>query len=551
MTIRNPRSIFWVSAFLLLVSCAVASAAVAIFDPVAQAKIWADRIAGLVKENKHAQVEAETQRFIVWLKQFEAKYPRLESFISTAYGQRSTAEAKQGKYLEAANTVRESHAWKPNPANVDLAMKYTMNHMAQSEYYAKTMEFHNKRIELKRQILALVREKDALVQALLKAKDITKDQLEKLQTQLKALSEKVAALRKEQKDLHEAFLKDTEKFRKDEIVFTAAQSLQIRVKAEAAEKLRDTIAKVEERVAKGLLTITEKYKWSWDGLEELLGKMKDLQVKIMDLQKQMLAIMEKKPLSEADKKVMLELKAQLDKLLAEQDKVMADLEKAFMDTKTFNKLSPDQQAKYLEMFKTIREAATVIGETTKKIDAFIKEMMVKYGDLNGDGKIDRLDLAEMLRKFLVPWTPFRKPYDKAADLDGDGKVTWADYNLLKEAVLGDRKTFPVDPENLPGDMDGNGKIDHEDVYQVAKYITDPKSFLDCYKKIADVNGDGKVDLKDLSELITKITTPVAPTGDATGDTKAAPAAAGTGDATGATTGETGTGDSADTLDSAY
>jgi hypothetical protein len=118
-------------------------------------------------------------------------------------------------------------------------------------------------------------------------------------------------------------------------------------------------------------------------------------------------------------------------------------------------------------------------------------------------------------------------------------------------VLGDRKTFPVDPENLPGDMDGNGKIDHEDVYQVAKYITDPKSFPECYKKIADVNGDGKVDLKDLTDLIGKITTPTAPTGDAAGSGKAAPPATGTGDATGITTGETGTGDAADTLESAF
>lgn len=550
MTIRSPRVFLVLSVVLVLTLYSSASAA--IFNPLIQAKIWADRIEGLIKENKNAQVEAETQKFISWLKKYDQNYPRLESFIATAYNQKATAEAKQGKYNEAANTIRESHAWKPNPGNIDKVMKYEQNDAAQREYYAKALEFQNKRIELKRQILNLVQQKEKLVNELLKAKDVTKEQLEKLQASLKELSAKVAALRKEQSEVHATYVKDTEKFRKDGILFNARQSAVINAKAQTAAKLVTAIGQVETRVAKGLLTITEKYKWSWSGLEELLGKMKDLQVKIMDLQKQMLGIMDKKPLSEADKKKLLELKEQLDKLLEEQNKVMADLEKAFMDTKTFNKLTADQQAKYLEMFKTIREAENVIEKTTAKIEAFLKQMVVKYGDLNKDGKIDALDLAQMvrlligIRPMIWPWNPI-----PAADLDGDGHLTWADYNLLKEAVGGDRKTFPVDPENKRGDMDGNGVLDHEDVYMVAKYITDPKSFAKIYGKVADVNGDGKVNMEDLSTLIKNITTPVVPvTKDDTVASDTA-VATGSGDASGVTTGDTGTGDAADTLDSGY
>jgi len=542
---------------LVVLACSSAvSADVMLFDPVAHAKVWAERIANLERERKFANVESQTQQFVNWLKRYDKNYPALDSFIETAYNQKASAEANQGKYNEAGNTIRESHAWKPNPANIDKVLKYEQKDLAQREFFNKTLEFQNKRIEIQRSILNLARVKEKLIQNFLKMKDVTKEQLETLQGQLKRLTGKITALRTELNDFFAAFSKDTEKFRKDEIIFNHRQAFAINQKARVAGRLIDAINGAESRVAKGLTEITEKFKFSWPGLEDMLGKMKDLQVKIMDIQKQMLAIMDKKPLTDADKAKLMELKAQLDKLVTDHDKLLRDIETAFMDTKTFSKLSSDQQVKFMEMFKVIRDANNVIDLTNAKIDAFLKEMNVKFGDLNGDGKVDRLDMATMIRKFLLapPWFRFKRLYDKAADLDGDGQITWADYNLLKEAVIGDRKTFPVDPANLTGDMDGNGKLDNEDVYDIAKFLSDPKSFPKVFVKIADMNGDGKVDILDISALIQKITSVIsepAPAPGGTGVATVAPLIGGTGAATGVTTGDTGTGDAADSLDSAY
>jgi len=234
--------------------------------------------------------------------------------------------------------------------------------------------------------------------------------------------------------------------------------------------------------------------------------MQEVQNSILDLHKKMLALMEKKPLSDADKKALMDLKAQLDKLMAEHDQLMADLEKAFMDTKIFSKLTPEQQAKYMEMFRVFRDAQKGIKATNEKIFAFIREMNVHYGDLNNDGKIDRNDLLALV-KYLLPSPPFlfkRPIYNKAADLDGDGRITWADYTLLSEAVSGIRKTFPVDPATKPGDLDGDGSFDLDDMTRLLKFVMNPFLQVGAWKKIADANGDGKINLADIDYLIKKI-----------------------------------------------
>jgi len=166
---------------LVVLACSSAvSADVMLFDPVAHAKVWAERIANLERERKFANVESQTQQFVNWLKRYDKNYPALDSFIETAYNQKASAEANQGKYNEAGNTIRESHAWKPNPANIDKVLKYEQKDLAQREFFNKTLEFQNKRIEIQRSILNLARVKEKLIQNFLKMKDVTKEQLETL-----------------------------------------------------------------------------------------------------------------------------------------------------------------------------------------------------------------------------------------------------------------------------------------------------------------------------------------------------------------------------------
>jgi Holliday junction resolvasome RuvABC endonuclease subunit len=556
---RNNRRVLVVLVALLgLVFGGAIAADAALFDPVKYAEQWLARIKVLEKEGKFAQAENQANMFVTWTKGVEKKYPKVTPLIKEGYNTQANAEAKQGKYNEAANTTRAQYAWKADSALIEKVMKFEQNDLDQRTFYNKSVEFHQKVYENRRKINGLLQEKYNLTKALLANKTVTKEQLEKLQTQLKDLSKQVADLRATNKDLQEQFAKDTEAFKKDEIVFTATQNSKVNALAKKAADQATANGKLETAGNELLVKVSEKYQMSWDGLEEKLGKMKDAQLKAMDLQKELLALFDQKPLTDDAKKKIKDLKEQLDKLMGEHNQLLADIEKAFMDTKTFNKLTIDQQRKYMEMFRVIREATTVITKTNAIIDKKIEEMNRKFGDLNGDGKIDKTDLAIIvrhlvgIRPMIHPWNP-----NPAADLDGDGNLSWADYNLLREAVFGDRKFFPVDPEAPKGDMNGDGSFDNDDLMLVVRIMSNPKAFAASLVKLADLNGDGKVDYSDITDLIKKIQEqdkPVVgdpPTTQAPVEAPVDPSAQGTGAQTGNTTGTTGTGEAPNNLNQTY
>jgi hypothetical protein len=90
------------------------------------------------------------------------------------------------------------------------------------------------------------------------------------------------------------------------------------------------------------------------------------------------------------------------------------------------------------------------------------------GDLDGDGDVDGDDYAAFLAAFgHAVGDP---EYNPAADLDGDGMVTLADYQLWLECYrnyIGDpNAAAPELPE--PGDQDGIGEVDVEDLYNTRK-----------------------------------------------------------------------------------
>lgn len=73
---------------------------------------------------------------------------------------------------------------------------------------------------------------------------------------------------------------------------------------------------------------------------------------------------------------------------------------------------------------------------------------IKYGDINGDGDIDSIDLARLKMALLDPTTP----YNKVADLNGDNAVDSIDYAILKQYLLNIITTLgptepPVQEEN--------------------------------------------------------------------------------------------------------
>lgn len=135
---------------LLVILCCSATVAWAVPNPESfrkEAQETENRIKALAKEGKWSEVEKETTKFIAMMREktelpepvtlirgkeetkngitvntpdihiigavggsyYRAIY---DEFIARAYPMKANAQANQGKYNAAANTIRESHAWK-------------------------------------------------------------------------------------------------------------------------------------------------------------------------------------------------------------------------------------------------------------------------------------------------------------------------------------------------------------------------------------------------------------------------------------------------------
>jgi hypothetical protein len=75
----------------------------------------------------------------------------------------------------------------------------------------------------------------------------------------------------------------------------------------------------------------------------------------------------------------------------------------------------------------------VLSESGTVVDTY---MIVILGDINGDGAIDAFDLF-YLSLYLNGHTEIDGAYLEACDVNEDGVVNIADYNILRRWAVGD------------------------------------------------------------------------------------------------------------------
>jgi len=127
------------------------------------------------------------------------------------------------------------------------------------------------------------------------------------------------------------------------------------------------------------------------------------------------------------------------------------------------------------------------------------------GDFDDDGDLDAEDYAILLESFGR--TPGDPQYNPACDLDGDDRVTLADYQLwlaLYRAFLGN--TSEPAPGPILGDTDDDGDVDLDDYLVFANCLAGPGqpcSPEGCPGTIPpgpDLDRDADVDLADFATL---------------------------------------------------
>ncbi len=77
----------------------------------------------------------------------------------------------------------------------------------------------------------------------------------------------------------------------------------------------------------------------------------------------------------------------------------------------------------------------------------IEPIKFVYGDLNGDNKVNSLDLGYIKQYLLGMRKNFPAEYGlQAADVNGDGKINSIDFAYMMQYVLGMRRKFPVEED---------------------------------------------------------------------------------------------------------
>ena len=138
----------------------------------------------------------------------------------------------------------------------------------------------------------------------------------------------------------------------------------------------------------------------------------------------------------------------------------------------------------------------------------ITNYTIQYGDVNGDGKLTLLDTVALLNHIDSSNIQTGQTLLNA-DIDGNGKIERKDSILLLGYV---RKAIPqvnlpdkpITEYTLYGDLNNDGLLDNNDIDKLSRYLNGSTGLDNQARKNADVNGDGVINNTDLTLLQNKI-----------------------------------------------
>ena len=122
--------------------------------------------------------------------------------------------------------------------------------------------------------------------------------------------------------------------------------------------------------------------------------------------------------------------------------------------------------------------------------------MMKKGDVNSDRLITDEDYV-LIKNAIAKVVTLNDEAKKAADMDGDNKITVADLEQLDKILS----------LQITGDANGDGVISQEDVEVIQQHLVGILKLEGKLLKNADVNNDGMVNWEDyffLQRLIASI-----------------------------------------------
>ena len=141
-------------------------------------------------------------------------------------------------------------------------------------------------------------------------------------------------------------------------------------------------------------------------------------------------------------------------------------------------------------------------------DSPITNYTIQYGDVSGDGEIDAFDAGGVIQ-YINKLRTLTKQQLLNADVNGDGVIDKKDSILLIGYANGEITQVnlpdkPITEYTLYGDLNNDGILDNNDIDKLTKYLNGSTGLDNQARKNADVNGDGIINNTDLTLLQNKI-----------------------------------------------
>lgn len=262
-------------------------------------------------------------------------------------------ESIQGHYQRASNAVRTAIKYNEMKSDMQLLLKTQEKVGLQREWFNVRENYERSLTKLLDARMPLLKEKLAVLQQIDTKKRLSDDELKKLQTQLKQINGRLAAINKNITETHRKFAVQRDRFAKKDIVLKDEQQKKLRplVMARHAKQLQSY--RMYKEIQQHLTNIAENTEITWKDLKEDFSEFAKLQDEIWGLRKQLDVLSRQSPLNEKDYALAKMVRAKLEKAMEKAEDLMAGIEKAFIDTKTFNKLTLKEKLEFVKLFRDV------------------------------------------------------------------------------------------------------------------------------------------------------------------------------------------------------
>ncbi len=308
----------------------------------------------LIKQRFFARAEKMIDKVRAEVKSSRLTDERKQALMaSLERRERATMHSVQGEYQKAANAIRAAISMNEVKGDTDRLLKTQEKVSLQKNWFDIRASYEKDLTKLIEAKQPLLKEKLAVLKQLDSKKKLSKEEISKLQASLKQINERLAPLNKKIQETHRVFAVKRDKMRKEGIVLNSALHRKLFPLVMKRMLVRFGNYNLHRQIARHLSNIAETNETSWEGLKENFARLQKLQEKVWDLRKQLDALAGKAPLSEEDYRKAKVIRDQLEKAIAACEKALGKVEDAFIDQKVFGKLSADEKAAFVKLFRDV------------------------------------------------------------------------------------------------------------------------------------------------------------------------------------------------------